>query len=168
MPTWMPLPTPMTPGITQNGASLDGRVWHILGQTYTPLYLTESSFGWHALMPPGSFMPTHVHPTQDEFIYVLGEGVELLLDSELLQPGPGDLIRLPRCVPHAVFNNSQGDAACLFWVAPTRLLWDLFEAIDNIADAQEVVRLAGMREVEFLPPTSPNRQFQPPDRLTTT
>jgi uncharacterized RmlC-like cupin family protein len=163
MPAWMPLPTPMTPGITQTGTSLDGRVWHILGQTYTPLYLTESSFGWHALLPPGTFVPTHVHPTQDEFVYILGGELDLLLDAEPLQPNPGDLIRLPRCVPHAVFNNSQAAVTCLFWVAPTRLLWDLFESIDNISDASEVIRLAGMREVEFLPPPSPQPAFRIPE-----
>jgi len=152
MPTWMPLPTPMTAGVTPDGTSLDGRIWHILGQTYTPLYLTESSFAWHALLPPGTFLPPHVHPTQDEFVYVLGGALELALDADQIVAAPGDLIRLPRCIPHGVFNNSDDDVTCLFWVSPTGLLWDLFEAIDNLVDLAEVIRQAGMREVEFLSP----------------
>jgi len=152
MPAWMPMPTPMTPGITPRGASLDGRVWHILGQTYTPLYLTESSFGWHALLPAGTFVPPHVHPMQDEFIYVLTGEFDLVLDVEAFTAAPGDLVRLPRCLPHGIFNNSAADATCVFWVSPTRLLWDLFEAIDNVSDPSEIIRQAGMREVEFLPP----------------
>ena len=41
---------------------------------------------------------------------------------------------------------------CLFWVAPTRRLWDLFVAIDGVADPAEVARLASLHEVDFLPP----------------
>jgi quercetin dioxygenase-like cupin family protein len=142
----------MTPGITQQGSSLDGQVWHILGQTYTPLSLTESSFSWHALLPPGTFVPPHVHPTQDEFIFVLEGKFDLLLDGQAATAKAGDLIRLPRCIPHGLFNKTEANITCVFWVSPTRKLWDLFHAIDNVPDPAEVVRLAGMHEVEFMPP----------------
>ncbi len=42
--------------------------------------------------------------------------------------------------------------SCLFWVSPSRSLWELFEQIDNVPDPAEVVRLAAQHEVEFLPP----------------
>lgn len=145
-------PTPMTAGVTQHGSSVSGHVWNILGQTYTPLHLTESSFSWHALFPPGTFVPPHVHPTQDEFIYVLNGTFDLLLDGQSAKASDGDLIRLPRSVPHGIFNHSENDITCLFWVSPTRLLWDLFQAIDRIPDPEKVMRLAGMHEVIFLPP----------------
>ena len=48
----MSFPSPLTAGVTQQGTSVEGIVWHILGQTYTPLQVTESSFSWHALLPP--------------------------------------------------------------------------------------------------------------------
>lgn len=146
------MPTPMTPGVTQQGSSVEGKVWHILGQTYTPLSLTESSFSWHALLPPGTFVPPHVHPTQDEFIYVLEGKFDLLLDGQAAIASAGDLIRLPRCIPHGLFNKTAANINCIFWVSPTRKLWDLFHAIDNVPDPAEVVRLAGMHEVEFMPP----------------
>jgi uncharacterized RmlC-like cupin family protein len=142
----------MTAGVTQQGSSVDGKVWQILGQTYTPLSLTESSFSWHALLPPGTFVPPHVHPTQDEFIYMLEGKFDLLLDGQAATAKAGDLIRLPRCIPHGLFNNSEANITCIFWVSPTRKLWDLFHAIDNVPDPAEVVRLAGMHEVEFMPP----------------
>ena len=72
----------MTAGVTQQGSSVDGIVWHILGQTYTPLQVTESSFSWHALLPPGTFVPPHIHPTQDEFIYVFEGRFDLVLDGQ--------------------------------------------------------------------------------------
>jgi hypothetical protein len=60
----------MTAGVVQQGDSVDGIAWNILGQTYKPLQVTESSFSWHAVLPPGTFVPPHIHPTQDEFIYI--------------------------------------------------------------------------------------------------
>lgn len=148
----MTAPSHMTAGVTTAGASMDGIVWNILGQTYKPMHCTESSFSWHALFPPGTFVPPHVHPTQDEFIYVLDGRLELDLDGRPGGAGPGDLIRLPRGVPHGLFNRSQGNVTCIFWVSPSGMLWDLFTKIHNVPDPAEVVRLAAQHEVNFLPP----------------
>ena len=148
----MPAPPSMTAGVTQHGSSTDGITWNILGQTYKPLHVAESSFSWHALMPPGTFVPPHIHPTQDEFIYVFAGRFDLVLDGQSANAAAGDLIRLPRGMPHGLFNHGQADITCLFWVSPTRRLWDLFQAIHNVADPAEVVRLAGQHEVNFLPP----------------
>jgi len=131
---------------------VDGLVWNILGQTYTPLQVTESSFSWHALLPPGTFVPPHIHPTQDEFIFMLEGRFDLVLDGQAATAKAGDLIRLPRGIPHGLFNHSEANINCIFWVAPTRRLWDLFLAINNVPDPGEVVRLAGLHEVNFLPP----------------
>ena len=148
----MPAPPEMTAGVTPEGSSVQGIVWNILGQTYTPLQVTDSSFSWHALLPPGTFVPPHIHPTQDEFIYMLDGTFDLLLDGQSAAAKAGDLIRLPRGIPHGLFNNSQANITCVFWVAPTRRLWDLFQAINNVPDPAEVVRLAALHEVNFLPP----------------
>jgi quercetin dioxygenase-like cupin family protein len=148
----MPAPPPMTAGVTAAATSVDGIVWNILGQTYRPLQVSDSSFAWHATFPPGTFVPPHVHPTQDEFIYMFSGRFELLVDGHVAGAGPGDLIRLPRNIPHGIFNKTQADITCLFWVSPTRRLWELFHAIHNLTDPVEVVRLAGQHEVNFLPP----------------
>ena len=58
----------LTAGITKAGTGIDGISWNILGQTYVPKTLSENSFSWHATFPPGTFVPPHIHPTQDEFI----------------------------------------------------------------------------------------------------
>ena len=142
----------MTPGIQRAGGGMDGIAWNILGQTYLPLQHSENSMSWHATFPAGTFVPPHVHPMQDEFVYVLTGALNLDLGPETQQAGPGDLIRLPMGFPHGLFNRSGGTTTCLFWVAPTRRLWDLFRAIDGVPDPAEVVRLAALHEVEFLPP----------------
>lgn len=144
---------PMTAGVTPREASVDDVTWHILGQTYVPKHRSESSMSWHATFPHGTFVPHHIHTTQDEFIYVLTGELELELDGAApVRAGPGDLVRLPQDVPHGIFNRSGAEATCLFWVSPTTNLWDLFVAIDNVPDPAEVVRLAALHQVDFLPP----------------
>ena len=143
---------PMTAGVTATGSSVDGIVWNILGQTYRPLQRSEASMSWHATVPPGAGVPPHIHPTQDEFIYLLAGRFDLLLDGRPASAGQGDLIRLPRGIAHGFSNPGATDVTCLFWVAPSRLLWELFVKIHNVPDPAEVVRLAGQHEVRFLPP----------------
>ena len=150
----MPNPPEMTAGVTAEGSSVDGLVWNILGQTYTPLQVTDSSFSWHALLPPGTFVPPHIHPTQEEFIYMLEGRFDLLIDGKDFVANAGDLIRLPMGISHGIFNKSDQPVKCFFWVAPTRALYDLFWAIHSMKEQkpEEVVALAAKHEVVFLPP----------------
>lgn len=142
----------MPAGITPSADGFDGTVWHILGQTYTLKQVSEDSMAWHALFPAGTFVPPHVHPTQDEFIYVLSGQYSIWLDGSESVAESGDLVRMPKGVPHGIFNRSGSVATSLFWVAPTRGLEALFRRIHNLPDPAEVVRLAAEHEVDFLPP----------------
>ena len=143
-----------TAGITRANEGLDGVTWNILGQTYVPKSLTAESFSWHATFPPGTFVPPHVHPTQDEYLYILEGRLDFWLNGEETSATAGDLVRLPMGAPHGIFNKSGTTAKCLFWVSPTRRLYDLFWAIHNMAEQKPdaVVALSSQHEVEFLPP----------------
>lgn len=145
---------PMTAGVTASGTGIDGVRWNILGQIYVPKQLTEACFSWHATFPPGTFVPPHIHPTQDEFIYMLQGRFDLVLDGQETGAAPGDLIRLPRGIPHGIFNKSPIPVKCLFWVTPTRRLYDLFWGIHSMTDQNpaDVVALSAQHEVDFLPP----------------
>ena len=144
----------MTAGVTKAGEGIDGIRWNILGQIYVPKQLSEDSFSWHATFPPGTFVPPHIHPSQDEFIYVLEGRYDLMLAGEESHATAGDLIRLPKGIPHGIFNRTEQDAKSLFWVAPARRLYDLFWAIHNMPDADpaEIVAVSAKHEVDFLPP----------------
>jgi quercetin dioxygenase-like cupin family protein len=144
----------MTAGVTKAGTGVDGIVWNILGQTYVPKQVTEQSFGWHATMPPGTFVPPHIHPTQDEFIYLLEGRLDLVLDGRSFVANAGDLIRLPMQIPHGIFNKADQTVKCFFWVTPTRRLYDLFWAIHGMKEQTppEVVEISAKHEVVFLPP----------------
>src|SRR5437764_4781176 len=105
-------------GITKAGSGLDGIVWNILGQTYVPKAVSESSFSWHATFPPGTFVPPHIHPTQDEFIYMFEGRFDLLLDGKDVVATAGDLIRMPMGLPHGILHNSDQPGQGFFCVSP--------------------------------------------------
>ena len=141
-------------GITRANEGMQGITWNILGQTYVPKNCTEDSFSWHATFPPGTFVPPHIHPTQDEFIYMLDGRLDFVLDGRDFVATAGDLARLPMNQPHGIFNKSDQPVKCFFWVSPTRRLYDLFWAIHSMKEQvpTEVVELAARHEVSFLPP----------------
>lgn len=142
-------------GVTPANSGLDGIEWHLLGQVYVPKQHCESSMSWHATFSPGSFVPPHIHPHQEEFVYMLSGRLDVLLDGQPGQAEPGDLVRLPRGVPHGLFNKSGAEVKCFFWVSPARRLFDLFWALHNLGpnpDIAEVVAISARHEVDFLPP----------------
>ena len=143
----------MPAGVTPAAEGFDGVVWNILGQTYTLKQHSEDSLAWHALFPAGTFVPPHIHPTQDEFIYVLAGRLQSLARRQgLHRRRRKTSSRMPKGVPHGIFNKSGADATSLFWVSPTRSLKTLFDRIQNMADPAEVIRIAAGHEVNFLPP----------------
>ncbi|WP_048648048.1 cupin domain-containing protein [Nitratireductor soli] len=139
-------------GITREGAGFNGKTWNILGQVYLPKAACESTFAFETNSEPGQFVPVHIHPTQDEFILVQEGELDLKLDGEWLKAKAGDLVRMPRGIPHGYFNKSDKPTRALFWVSPARMLEELFGKLDNLADPEEVVKISAMHEVDFLPP----------------
>jgi mannose-6-phosphate isomerase-like protein (cupin superfamily) len=145
---------PLAAGVTPAGAGDGGTVWNVLGHTYWLKSNCETSFSFETLDPPGSFVPPHVHPKQDEFIYVLAGGFDLYLDGVWTKAGVGDLVRMPMGLPHGYYNRGTVPARALFWVSPARSLKALFDALHNLTDLGEAVRLSALHEVDFLPPGS--------------
>ena len=147
----MSIPT-MSVGITPANQGEHGIVWNILGQTYKPKQLSDSSFSFDTLFPPGTFVPPHIHHDQDEFIYVHEGRFDMVLDGQAAVAGTGDFIRMPRGIPHGIFNKGTAPVRALFWVSPATGLYELFSRIHNVADPAEVIRLAALYTLTFLPP----------------
>lgn len=144
--------TPLQQGITGSADGIEGKAWNVVGHTYTPKLLSPNAFIWHAHIPPETFVPPHIHPTQDEWIHMLTGELEVEFGADVHKAGPGDLVRMPMGVAHGIFNRSGKDATCVFGVAPSRKLFDLFTALDGVTDPEELVRLSALHEVDFLPP----------------
>lgn len=143
-----------TPDITRTQTGIDGVSWNILGQVYVPKQVSADSIAWHATFPIETFVPPHVHPEQDEYIFVLDGQIDLLLDGRKTSAGTGDLVRMPRGIPHAFFNNSGKPVTALFWAAPAGKLLELYRCIHNMSNPAEVSRVARDYDVVFLPPVS--------------
>lgn len=139
-------------GITRNGEGDKGTQWNILGQVYFPKASCDSTFAFETNSEPGQFVPVHVHPTQDEFILVQEGELDLKLDGVWTKAKAGDLVKMPRGIPHGYFNKSDKPARALFWVSPARKLEALFETLHDMTDTDEVVKVSAAHEVDFLPP----------------
>ena len=136
-------------GITRDGA---GTKLNILGQTYYIKAWCESTFAFETNSEPGQHVPVHIHPTQDEFILVQEGTLDLKLDGVWTKAHAGDLVQMPRGVPHGYFNKSDAPARALFWVSPAGRLKELFEALHDMTDVEAVVKISAEHDVDFLPP----------------
>ena len=139
-------------GVTAADAGLNGAAWNVVGHTYTPKLLSDNAFVWHAIIPDGTFVPPHIHTTQDEWITVLEGELEIEFGPEKHVAGPGDTIRMPQNEAHGIFNRSAATATCVFGVAPAGRLYDLFTRLDKVTDPGELVRISAEHDVDFLPP----------------
>lgn len=139
-------------GITRDGAGIGGIAWNILGQRYFPKADCASTFAFETNSAPGQFVPVHVHPHQDEFILVQEGQLELKLDGVWQTARAGDLVRMPRGVPHGYFNKSDAPCRALFWVSPAGRLRALFETLHDMTDIPAIVAASAEHDVDFLPP----------------
>ncbi|MCF3973826.1 cupin domain-containing protein [Paracoccus salsus] len=144
--------TDLNGGITRDGEGFEGVEWNILGQRYFPKADCDAAFAFETNSEPGQFVPVHVHPGQDEFILVQEGELQVKLDGAWSVARAGDLVRMPRGVPHGYFNKSDKPARALFWVSPAGRLRALFETLHDMTDVDEVVRVSAEHDVDFLPP----------------
>jgi len=142
--------TTLPVGITAAGQGQDGVVWNVLGHRYFLKAHGASTFSFETFDPPGTFVPLHVHPEQDEFIYLLEGRLDLQLGDARVQAGPGDLVRMPRGIPHAYANNTAAPTRALFWVSPAGQLKELFDALHDLSDIEEAMRLSALHGVDFV------------------
>ena len=151
---WEVVASELEKGITPNGEGQGGKRWNILGQTYFPKATgdTTFAFAFETNSQPGQFVPVHVHPMQDEIILVQEGELDLKLDGVWSNARAGDLVRMPKGIPHGYFNKSDEPVRALFWVSPARKLEALFERLHEMTDTDEIARVSADHEVEFLPP----------------
>ena len=50
----------------------------------------------------GETPPPHIHPNDEQWIYMLEGRVAHLLDEEIINVGPGDLVYIPRNTVHGI------------------------------------------------------------------
>ncbi len=87
---------------TRANEGMQGISWNILGQTYVPKSCTDHSFSWHATLPPGTFVPPHIHPDQDEYLYMLEGKLDFMLGD-----GRGIQRSFPAAAAGGLTNSPQ-------------------------------------------------------------
>jgi mannose-6-phosphate isomerase-like protein (cupin superfamily) len=70
------------------------------------------SLGIHELGPRRLGAPMHVHEREDEYSYIVSGRFGAQVGDEVIEAGPGDLVRKPRGIPHAFWN--AGDEPVVF------------------------------------------------------
>lgn len=93
----------------------------------------------------------YVHPTQDEFILVQEGQLELKLDGHWHTARAGDLVRMPRGVPHGYFNEPDKPARALFRVSPAGKREALFKTLHNTSEISAIMKDPAEHGVDLLP-----------------
>lgn len=104
----------MDKGITPASGGLQNMSWNVVGQTYVPKAHSPDTFIWHATIPPDTFVPPHIHPTQDEWINVLSGNLEIEFWVMCIRPDWA--IRFAcRWATHTAFSivRAQNQHVCL-------------------------------------------------------
>lgn len=139
-------------GVTRLVDGFKDQPWNVVGHIYTPKLLCDNAFLWHAVMPADTFVPPHIHRTQDEWITVLTGTLEVEFADDKVAAAAGDIIRMPMGKPHGIFNRSGAETVAVFGVAPRGKLFELFQNLNNVTDPEELVRISAEHDVDFLPP----------------
>lgn len=70
------------------------------------------------VVDPGRLATPHLHPTVDEFLYVISGRIGVRVGEEVVQAGEGDYIAKPRNVAHAYWNPGGAPARVMMVMAP--------------------------------------------------
>lgn len=138
-------------GITRNRRGVSEMSWSILAQEHQMIALEASSFAFEVVCEPNQELPLHAHSEQDKFLLVQFGQLLVTLDDTSCEVLAGDLIRIPRSVPHAYANRSSGSAKLVCWVSPAQDLPALFAAIDGVTDPDEIARVSHRYGVTLFP-----------------
>jgi len=109
-----------------------------LAGTKTVFTATAASTDGHyveieASYPPNSTPPPlHMHPSQDETFTVLAGSLTGVCGDEEFTIGAGDVLEIPRGVPHKM--NATGDGAVFRWrTAPAQRTGEMYCAMWEVA-----------------------------------
>ena len=105
-------------------------------------------------IPPGYFVPPHIHESDTEIFFVLEGELTLLGDEGELSAGPGATVILPPGIPHGFRNDTDGMVRFLVLCAPaqkTAAMFRGFAAAGN-APPDHVAAIAAQHGVTMLMP----------------
>lgn len=88
----------------------------------------------HAV-PPGYFVPPHVHETEDEVFHVISGTLTFTTDAGEARGGPGASMILPAGLRHGFRNEGPAPVQCLVMVTPGIQAAEMFRHLDRAGRA---------------------------------
>jgi mannose-6-phosphate isomerase-like protein (cupin superfamily) len=113
----------------------------------------------HPMSAKALAAPLHRHNREDEYSYVLEGRMGALLGEDVLEAGPGDLVRKPRGEWHTFWNAGDEPCRILEIIAPAGFERFFEELVDmggvTQAQPEALVELCGRYALEMDPDSLP-------------
>lgn len=152
------IPSNLPAGVIQAGK---GEQYVQLGTTLTFKSLSRETSGaaliWEQQTPPGAMVPPHMHQTEDEFIYLVEGELEATIGGTTYTVRPGDLVKMPRGVPHAIRMTGTAMTKSLWTVVPAGKMEAFFRVLaalpdDPPPDPETIAKIFAAHDIVLLPP----------------
>lgn len=135
----------------------EGKTLNVLGDTPTIKLSGKDTGGLFTIIsqdnPPGIGIPMHVHENEDEVFKVLEGEIEFDTCGKLTVLRAGDMIFLPRRVPHAFKVVGTGNAKAIVTAYPSGIE-GMFEALAALPagppDFEKVFEICEQYGVSFV------------------
>jgi quercetin dioxygenase-like cupin family protein len=116
-----------------------------------------AAFIWENETPNGARVPPHIHQTEDEFIYLLDGEMEVTIGDTTHTVRPGDLVKMPRGIPHAIRSTGPAMTKSLWTVIPAGQMESFFRALaalpmDQPPSPETFAKLFAEHNLILLPP----------------
>lgn len=150
--------TQLQPGVARAG---EGETFNVFGHTlvlkHSAAELNNAALVWELTSPPGTMVPPHIHEVEDEFIFVAEGELDVMIGGETYTARAGDLLKMPKGVPHGIWQKGERATKTLWAVIPAGKMESLFRALGALPanqppDPAEVGRIFAEHDVTLLPP----------------
>ena len=139
-------------------ATEDGKKWNIFGVRITGKILSNKTNGDYSVIvtetPPNGGPPMHVHSKEDELFYILKGNYIFNFGDKKIHVSRGDLIRLPRGVPHSFVNVDSITGITMNTITPGGFEYffdDIAVASENkILKREEIDSIAHLYGIKFI------------------
>jgi mannose-6-phosphate isomerase-like protein (cupin superfamily) len=137
--------------------------FQLLGNTMTFAVTAAQTAGASVTIdedvPPGSGPPAHIHTREDE-TYVITRGhFRFWCGTRVIDAGPGNVVYLPRNVPHQFLNVGSSPGELVLTIVPAGIE-RMFLAISQRGlsvpkDQAEIIRLGREYGITYVAPLAP-------------
>jgi quercetin dioxygenase-like cupin family protein len=108
--------------------------------------------------PPGTGVPLHIHHGEDESLYVLEGELVAQLGEDVFECAAGDMVAMPRGLPHAWRVTGERTARILFTfsLTPASDYETMFARLVGLAptDFEQIAAVCAANNIEFVSPTA--------------